>query len=180
MKCIRSLLDDAKHNPVDSAHDRGPFYLKHTDDKGDHLLVDEDWNICGVIDWSFARLVPAYEAFGPSLLTADMDDMYSGVAQRSRHDELLGQCLEKEGGIIAEFSRVDDRVRRFQFGIGIGSDVTRSEAFSLFNGILATVGEADNFPSWEQWRRDKIRDWIGEDATLKALMDLENEHKQRI
>ena len=29
------------------------FYLRHVDDKGDHLLIDEDFNITGIIDWQF-------------------------------------------------------------------------------------------------------------------------------
>ena len=31
----------------------GPFYLKHFDDKGDHILIDEQYNITGIIDWEF-------------------------------------------------------------------------------------------------------------------------------
>jgi hypothetical protein len=34
------------------------FFLKHVDDKGDHLLVDKDLNITGIIDWQMARVVP--------------------------------------------------------------------------------------------------------------------------
>ena len=26
------------------------YYLKHADDRGDHLLVDEDYNLTGIID----------------------------------------------------------------------------------------------------------------------------------
>lgn len=28
----------------------GPFFLAHTDDKGDHILVDDDFQITGIID----------------------------------------------------------------------------------------------------------------------------------
>lgn len=34
----------------------GPFYLKHYDDKGDHILVDDDFNITGIIDREFASV----------------------------------------------------------------------------------------------------------------------------
>ncbi|KAM3558705.1 hypothetical protein MY1884_003848, partial [Beauveria asiatica] len=30
---------------------KGDFYLKHADDKGDHILVDESFNITGIVDW---------------------------------------------------------------------------------------------------------------------------------
>lgn len=33
-----------------SVHDDEKFYLKHTDDKGDHILVDEHFNITDIID----------------------------------------------------------------------------------------------------------------------------------
>lgn len=34
-----------------SISDTVPFCLKHPDDKGDHLLVDENYNITAIIDW---------------------------------------------------------------------------------------------------------------------------------
>ena len=33
-----------------SLHNDAGFYLKHFDDKGDHILVDKDFNITGIID----------------------------------------------------------------------------------------------------------------------------------
>lgn len=35
------------------------FYLKHADDKGDHILVDEEYNITGIVDWECAHTAPA-------------------------------------------------------------------------------------------------------------------------
>jgi aminoglycoside phosphotransferase (APT) family kinase protein len=62
------------------------FYIKHVDDKGDHLMVDDDLNITGIIDWQMARTVPANEAFGPSLVTADMSDIYNGKSSLTIDD----------------------------------------------------------------------------------------------
>ena len=39
--------------------DKEPFFLKHTDYKGDHILGDDEFNATGIIDWTFARVVPA-------------------------------------------------------------------------------------------------------------------------
>jgi hypothetical protein len=36
----------------------GPFFLKHADDKGDHILVDQDFRLTGIIDWTFAKGSP--------------------------------------------------------------------------------------------------------------------------
>jgi hypothetical protein len=39
------------------------FYLKHPDDKGDHILVNDCSYIVGVIDWKWAQTVSRAEAF---------------------------------------------------------------------------------------------------------------------
>ena len=77
-KYLKELALEGKCNLVDDAADEGPFYLKHADDKGDHILVDDEFNVTGIIDWSFARPLPAYDAFGPSLLTAELDQLLRG------------------------------------------------------------------------------------------------------
>lgn len=38
LKVLHSVSDDRK------------FYIKHADNKGDHILVDRDFNITGIID----------------------------------------------------------------------------------------------------------------------------------
>ncbi|KAL9095267.1 MAG: hypothetical protein Q9165_002523 [Trypethelium subeluteriae] len=52
------MLKDHAHLLV-SDEDDGDFFLKHVDDKGDHLLIDGAGNITGIIDWQFARCVSA-------------------------------------------------------------------------------------------------------------------------
>lgn len=54
------------------------FYLKHVDDLGHHILTDEDHNITALIDWQMARVVPKYEAFGPTLFTEDSSETWKG------------------------------------------------------------------------------------------------------
>ena len=44
-KVISTLASSLSH--------MGPFYLKHPEDKGDHLLIDENYNITAIIDWEF-------------------------------------------------------------------------------------------------------------------------------
>ncbi|KAF2839834.1 hypothetical protein M501DRAFT_1010857 [Patellaria atrata CBS 101060] len=85
-------------NPFDPELNNGPFFLKHMDDKGDHIFVDEEFNITGIIDWSFACIVPAYEAIGPSLVTAKMGDIYNDVKAVSEDDELLAEEVHTKGG----------------------------------------------------------------------------------
>lgn len=39
------------------------YFLKHADDKGDHILVDDDFNITGIIDREWAHTAPPTHAF---------------------------------------------------------------------------------------------------------------------
>ncbi|KAB8216364.1 hypothetical protein BDV33DRAFT_207426 [Aspergillus novoparasiticus] len=68
---IQALAVNLNH---DSSAATEQFYIKHVDDKGDHLMVDDELNITGIIDWQIASVVPASEAFRPSLVTAEMSD----------------------------------------------------------------------------------------------------------
>jgi aminoglycoside phosphotransferase (APT) family kinase protein len=62
----------------------GGFFLKHVDDHGGHLLLDDEDNITGIIDWQMARVVPRDEAFGPSLISVDMSALCRGNVSLGR------------------------------------------------------------------------------------------------
>lgn len=34
------------------------FFIKHADDKGDEILVDEEWHITGIVDWEWYACIP--------------------------------------------------------------------------------------------------------------------------
>jgi hypothetical protein len=171
-KHLRELASKGQCNGFEEALDTGPFFLKHMDDKGDHILVDGDFNITGVIDWSFARLVPAYEAFGPSLVTADMDALFSGQTGLSHDDQLLASATEAIGSPIARFARFTDRVRRFTFGIGMGMALRFGEALNIFRGIVATFND-DVELEWDKWRSEHLAKWA-DDQVLSQLVQSEN------
>ncbi|PNS17581.1 hypothetical protein CAC42_8124 [Sphaceloma murrayae] len=76
------------------------FYLKHVDDKGDHLMIDDVGKVTGIMYWQFARCVPAYEAFGASYFTANMDELYSGMVQLSENDRALAKTAV--GAIVGD------------------------------------------------------------------------------
>ncbi|KAI5862168.1 hypothetical protein GGS23DRAFT_605791 [Durotheca rogersii] len=142
----------------------GPFFLKHVDDKGDHILIDDDFRITGIIDWSFARAVPAYEAFGPSLVSADTTNLFTGRPGLSEEDGVLGRELQRRGAPHCYFE--SDEMRRFLFGPGMGLDLTKDEAIDVFRGLVATFDGAT--PDWQEWRRASLIKWEN-DARLVAL-----------
>lgn len=49
--------------PLPGQDDEKKYYLKHADDKGDHILVDDDFNMTGIIDWEWAHTAPPAYAF---------------------------------------------------------------------------------------------------------------------
>ena len=87
-------------------------------DKGDHLLVDENLNITGIIDWQMALVVPRREAFGASLVTASMSALCRGEVSLSVGDLALAEAL-KEMGSLEALHMADEKARRFCWGLAL-------------------------------------------------------------
>ncbi|KAI0863577.1 hypothetical protein F4860DRAFT_68268 [Xylaria cubensis] len=140
----------------------GPFFLKHMDDKGDHILIDDNFQITGIIDWTFARTVPAYEAFGPSLMSANTTDLFNGNPGLSQEDKALEQEIRHRGALHCYFEL--DGMRRFLFGPGIGLGLTKHEAFNVFRALVATFEGV--VPEQEEWRENNINKWMNDSRLL--------------
>lgn len=157
------------------------FFLKHVDDKGDHILVDEEYNITGIIDWQFARFVPACEAFGPSLFTADLSTLYDGTVGLSSDDRLLAAYLadqEGDGSGLGELANGNELARRFQFGLASG--LARDEVLGLIKAVLSildhdlpTVDPPEATEPWveAQWAQAAGEPWF--EATKVLVEELE-------
>ncbi|KAF3069965.1 hypothetical protein CFAM422_006875 [Trichoderma lentiforme] len=141
------------------------FFLKHVDDKGDHLVVDDDLHITGIIDWQMARVVPRREAFGPSLVTADMDALCTGKVLLSADDVALTDALRQKGLSWMASHVVDEKVRRFFWGLAVESEW--SNALPLANAILEAFGIRQD---WAQWRKMALKEYES-DERLKALVE---------
>ncbi|TVY27596.1 hypothetical protein LHYA1_G004046 [Lachnellula hyalina] len=140
------------------------FYLKHVDDKGDHLLVDEQLNITGVIDWQMARIVPRREAFGPSLVTADMNALCNGKFSLSPDDLVLADMLRKRGLSDLASNMIDEKVRRFFLGLALEPEW--KYALPLANAILKAFGAVEG---WSQWKESALKEYET-DERLKGLI----------
>ncbi|KAF2218456.1 hypothetical protein BDZ85DRAFT_208081 [Elsinoe ampelina] len=155
----------------------GRSYLKHTDDKGDHIFVDpETFEVTGLIDWTFARTVPLEEAFGPSLWTADMDAMYGGRLGLSGEDQKYGRILQatcgKEIGDLYRDELRGDRSRRLIFGLATGVDIAWDEAKEIAVALLWLFGEtSDGDESWNIWRERRRARCIETDIRFKTLVE---------
>ncbi|KAI0112201.1 hypothetical protein GGR51DRAFT_508437 [Nemania sp. FL0031] len=141
------------------------FFLKHVDDKGDHLLVDENLNVTGIIDWQMARVVPRHEAFGASLVTADMNALCSGKISLSDADTALAKALRDRGSPELASCMADEKVRRFFWGLA--SEPKWSYALPLAEALLKIFGVSQD---WTIWRETALKDY-GDDERLQALVD---------
>ncbi|KAK3377224.1 aminoglycoside phosphotransferase [Lasiosphaeria ovina] len=150
--------------------DAGPqeFFLKHVDDKGDHLLVDENLNVTGVIDWQMARVVPRYEAFGASLVTASMSSLCRGRVSLSEDDVAIAAALEERGAPELAKCMADEKVRRFFWGLAL--EPKWSYALPLANAILGVFGAGQ---VWEEWREGALKGYET-DERLTLLLQRTN------
>ncbi|KAK6004204.1 hypothetical protein QM012_009054 [Aureobasidium pullulans] len=141
------------------------FFLKHVDDKGDHLLINDQGTITGIIDWQFARFVPAMEAFGPSYLTANLDWLYSSNTGVTEIDSQLATELRQRGADkLAGYMESNEIARRFHHGLS--EDLIKSEAREILEAWRKTLGKltpsdldlwiaetCDKDPRWEKVQR---------------------------
>lgn len=145
----------------------GKFYLKHVDDKGDHLMVDNELNVVGIIDWQMARVVPASEAFGPSLVTADMDDIYNGLSSLTIHDRALARFLKAKGeGDLADTMSEDEKLRRLFFGLDV--ELPWDETLLLVRGIWDVFG-IDKNTDWDAWKTQMLEQNSDDERLQKII-----------
>lgn len=141
------LMSDG--HPDDNPEQQQQFFIKHVDDKGDHLLIDDDYNVTGIIDWQFVRVVPATEAFGPSYVTADLGSLYSSSTGLSADDRLFAGALRSQGyHDLAAFAEGNEIMHRFHHGLADG--ISKNEARELLEGMVSCVlGKGvDDLDAW--------------------------------
>lgn len=142
----------------------GPFYLAHTNDKEGHILVDDDFRITGIVNWSFARVVPSYEAFSPSFAFANSGSLFSEILGLSEEDRALGRELQRRGAPYNYFH--SDEMRLFLFYLEAGMIFTLDETINVFRALVATFDGI--MPDWPEWRRAQLSK-LADDARLVAV-----------
>jgi hypothetical protein len=141
------------------------FFLKHVDDHGGHLLLDDD-NITGVIDWQMARVVPRGEAFGPSLISVDMSALGRGNVSLGVDDAALVAALSEKGHreLARGMGDENEKARRFFWGLALEAEW--KYALPEANGILKAFGVQQ---PWEEWRETALSEYKA-DRRLQALV----------
>ncbi|KAJ6020061.1 hypothetical protein N7499_003354 [Penicillium canescens] len=150
--------------------DDGMFYLKHADEKGDQILVDNDYNITGIIDWEWAQTDSKSAAFNSPIVLLPVADFYEGADHIGEDEDFFAKCLEEKGHPdLGEIVRNGRLLHRIQFCCGY--DLDDWDGFiGLFFGLLKTLGiEGDS--NWETWKAEAMESYRG-DFQLKQLLKL--------
>lgn len=164
----RFLLDSASKILLHHRLDDGRFYLKHADDKGDHILVDDEYNITGIVDWEWAHTDSKSAAFNSPIMLIPVAEFYDGMNYLGEDELVFAQLLEDKGHAnLAEIVRNGRIIHRFEFCCGY--DLADWDGFlGLFQGLRRAL-DVDGDLEWESWREKAIKQYK-EDEQLKELI----------
>ncbi|KAF6814456.1 glucan 1,3-beta-glucosidase [Colletotrichum sojae] len=161
-----------------SSSTHGPFYLKHYDDKGDHILIDDEYNITGIIDWEFASAEPKELAFSSPCMTSPVGDFYDGKNNLAEEELELARILEERGREDLSRCVLDGRRwQRFTFFLGGGIPSDKDEFESLFNGLRTCFSDAEDGAPYEDWKKAALVSFADDDG-LKRPPGAENVARQ--
>lgn len=156
-------------------HSRQNFYLKHMDDKGDHILVDEDYNITGIIDWEFASAEVKEVAFSSPCMAWPVGDFYDGSNELSAEEVEFADIFRRRGRVdLSQIVRNGRKFQRFFFFLG-GLPHDRQEFEGLFQGLRHSFAShaGESVGSYSDWRSEAIEKYSKDDERLQRLLRAE-------
>ncbi|KAF9767663.1 hypothetical protein IL306_015140 [Fusarium sp. DS 682] len=163
----RYLLDLVPH-VLPIIHNDKKFYLKHADDKGDHILVDENFNITGIIDWEWAHTASPAHAFNSPVGLLPVSDFYSGKNDLGDNEIVFARLLEEKGHPgQASFVRNGRLQHRFAFCCGY-NPADWDGFLGLFRGLRDAIG-VDNGLDWDEWKTTALQRYQ-DDPKLQLLL----------
>ncbi|KAK3690233.1 hypothetical protein B0T22DRAFT_463215 [Podospora appendiculata] len=167
-----------------AAEEDEKFFLKHADDKGDHIFVNADFDIVGVIDWEWCSTVSREEAFSSPCMMWPVAAFCDGSNELADEELLLARVFCERGREDLARCVLDGRkVQRLFFALGPGgaSYEDRRTFASLFMGLKQAFdpgysskeekrgGEKEE---WEAWRAIALMKWK-HDSLLQAALKSE-------
>ncbi|KAI9737978.1 MAG: hypothetical protein M1834_009348 [Cirrosporium novae-zelandiae] len=165
----RSLLDSIPAILSHCIDEDRKFYLKHADDKGDHILVDDEYNITGIIDREWAYTTSKTIAFNSPIALLPVDEFYNGNSNLSDDETVFGQLLEDKGSPqLADIVRKGRIYHRFAFCCGY--DLSDWSGFvGLFQGFRSALLGRDEGLTQAKWRETVLYQYRDDDR-LKILL----------
>ncbi|KAI1410391.1 hypothetical protein F5Y13DRAFT_202162 [Hypoxylon sp. FL1857] len=148
-------------------HDR-KYYLKHADDKGDHILVDDEFKITGIIDWEWAHTAPAHLAFNSPIGLLPVGKFYSGENNLGEDETTFARILEEKGHQDLADCVWNGRLQH-RFAFCCGYDLADWNGFlGLFQGLRDAV-KVDAGVGWDDWKAMALNRYR-EDPGLQVLL----------
>lgn len=175
------ILDKVWKSGITAVDEDEKFFLKHADDKGDHILVNADFDIVGVIDWEWCSTVSKEEAFSSPCMMWPVASFYDGSNELSNEELLLARVFCERGREdLARCVLEGRKVQRLLFAIGpSGSSHEDRRTFAcLFMGLkrafdLGHAGVEEKLgrevEEWEVWKARALVKWEY-DGLLQALL----------
>ncbi|KAL2867699.1 aminoglycoside phosphotransferase family protein [Aspergillus lucknowensis] len=115
----RFLLDTVSKKRLCPRTDDGRLYLKHADSKGDHILIDDEYNLTGIVDWEWAYTAAKSAAFNSPVMLLPVADFYNGENQLGEDELVFAQLLEDKGRAdLAGVVREGQILHRLEFCCG--------------------------------------------------------------
>ncbi|UNI18128.1 hypothetical protein JDV02_004418 [Purpureocillium takamizusanense] len=158
------------------------FFLKHADDKGDHIFVNADFDIVGVIDWEWCSTVSKEEAFSSPCMMWPVAAFYDGSNELADEELLLARVFCERGREDLARCVLDGRtVQRFLFALGPGgaSHENRRTFACLFMGLKRAFDPEQHGGTeeergreeeeWEVWKAGALVKWK-HDGLLQAIL----------
>ncbi|KAI0159980.1 hypothetical protein GGR52DRAFT_563798 [Hypoxylon sp. FL1284] len=145
-----SLLDSLPPN------ESAPFFLRHVDSRDANFLVDENYNITGIIDWELAISTSKGSAFQSPLLLYNLGELYGeGLSTPSEEGRRLSKILREEKGAV-ELSVLAEKKLHFRVEQVIEADPCEREQFeSLFGGWWKLTNGVETF-DWDTWYKKAL------------------------
>jgi len=166
---IHRFLIDLVPHVLPSVRDDENFYLKHADDKGDHILVDEHFNITGIIDWEWAHTASPAHAFNSPVGLLPVGDFYTGKNNLGDDEIVFARLLEEKGHQdLANFVWSGRLQHRFAFCCGYDLAADWDGFQGLFRGLRDAAGVDDGL-EWTEWKASALQRY-DEDSGLQALL----------
>lgn len=146
------------------------FFLKHPDGKGDHILVNNSYDIVGIIDWEWTQTVSKAEVFSSPCLMWPLDEFYSGSNELVEEElRLAGIFEERDRGDLAECVNSGRKIQRFMFALGPEASYVDSVTFvPLFEGLRKAFKSSDK-EEWQHWKNRALQRWK-DDQFLRGLL----------
>ncbi|CCE32319.1 uncharacterized protein CPUR_06179 [Claviceps purpurea 20.1] len=143
------------------------FFLKHADDKGDHILVNDDFDIVGIIDWEWCQTASREQAFSSPCMMWPISAFYNGSNELTEEELLLARVFRERGREdLASCVLHGRKVQRLLFALDPLTAYEDSKTLSsLFIGLkrafyghdIKSDGKGVEY-EWEAWKVKAFED----------------------